>query len=306
MRTSARGSREMPKGGPPIGRAQRIVIALLACLVVAIAVFNSSQQAPSEQHPNGAANTQQSANAPKTDGVKTDAGKAQSQREKKENSATNPLYEWIAGFLDFKLTDVLIVFFTGVLAVKTAGLFTETAGIRAVADSQQRDFLRSVKATEKAALAAETSAETARTEFISTHRPRIVLREAVTGTFLDGEPVKVFFHLANVGDTSGTIIKSFIKVGIVPRGPVPLLHATVEQHHDLGEIILGPGQMILLSVQSETPKWDKTRFQEKSYLSTGGPVMYRDATIHFYGQFIYKDHGPGHLATNGVPSLSGP
>ncbi len=106
---------------------------------------------------------------------------------------------------------------------------------------------------------ARQTVEAAKTEFISTHRPRIILREAIIGTFLEGTPISVIFHLANMGDTAGTVVRSYVRVDTVPRGPIPLLHISVEQHHDLGEIVLGPGQAILLTFKGQTPKWESNR-----------------------------------------------
>jgi hypothetical protein len=273
---------------------KRLKIGLLTALFGAYLVggfysqlFAASAQSQAQQQANRPSEIKQNSQliGTSTDGL-DDRG-----ADKLSNTSENK--GWLADFLDVKLTDLLIAIFTGVLAWKTAGLFTETERLREAADKQAADFLRSVQAAEKAALAAETSAETAKTEFVSTHRPRIILREAISGTFLDGQPIAVIFQLANIGDTAGTVVKSYVRVDIVPRGPIPLLHASVEQHNDLGEIVLGPGQAILLKFQGDTPKWDTNRFQEKSYMSTSGTIPYRDATIHFSGQLIYKDHGPG-------------
>src|SRR5579863_3111836 len=44
-----------------------------------------------------------------------------------EPNAEERLANWI---LDFRLTDLLIIVFTGVLAWKTSGLYTETAALR--------------------------------------------------------------------------------------------------------------------------------------------------------------------------------
>jgi hypothetical protein len=69
---------------------------------------------------------------------------------------------------------IFIAAFTIVLAVRTGGLFKETARLRAIANVQQTDFLRSIKATERLAEAAHKSAELARDEFNATHRPHLV------------------------------------------------------------------------------------------------------------------------------------
>jgi len=137
--------------------------------------------------------------------------------------------------------------------------------------------------------AANESITLARDEFLSTHRPRIILREAYIGSVLEGKPIVIFFHLANVGETKGTIIRSSVTTDIVPRGSRFLLHGSVEIKDDLGVIELPAGGAVLLKFQGEAPKWEANRFQEKSYQSTSGTIPYRDATIHFAGQFIYID-----------------
>src|SRR6185437_15221 len=49
-------------------------------------------------------------------------------------------------------------------------------------------------------------------EFISTHRPRIILRDV----HLEGHTV--FYILANVGDTKATIVEGWILAEFVPKG----------------------------------------------------------------------------------------
>ena len=56
-----------------------------------------------------------------------------------------------------------------------------------------------------------------------------------------------------------------IKTEIVPRQGRLLLHGSVENQYDLGEITLEPGSAILLKFDTDTPKWNAHQFQEKSY-----------------------------------------
>jgi hypothetical protein len=178
------------------------------------------------------------------------------------------------------------------IATAAIGYFTFT-----LKKSTDNLWNESKKQRTEARLAADRQFETtqqsiklAREEFISSHRPRIILREAIIGSVLEGQPISVHYHLANVGETTGRIIRSSIKVEVVPRGAERLLlHGSVETQYDLGDIVLGPGTAILLKVEGDTPKWDANRFQEKSYSSISGNILYRDATVHFFGQFIYVD-----------------
>jgi hypothetical protein len=68
-------------------------------------------------------------------------------KEKEEHS----VWSWIGSFFELKLTDVVIAFFTVVLAVKTAGLFVETAGLRTAADQQAADMKASIAAAIRSA-----------------------------------------------------------------------------------------------------------------------------------------------------------
>jgi hypothetical protein len=77
----------------------------------------------------------------------------------------------------------------------------------------------------------------------------------------------------------------------VPRQARFLLHESVETKYDLGEIALGPGAALSIKFEGETPKWELERYREKSMQIAPAPgySIYRDATIHFFGQFIYTD-----------------
>jgi hypothetical protein len=185
------------------------------------------------------------------------------------------------------LAAIVIACFTGTLWNATKGLEKSTQKLWETAENQR---LEAAESAERQFKITQDSIKLARDEFNSTHRPRIILREAITGSLMEGGPISVHFHLANVGETTGRIIRSSVKVQIVPRDvPLLLLHGSVENQYDLGEIVLGPGQAILLKFAGETPQWDNNRFSQKSYQSTNGVVLYRDATIHFFGQFIYID-----------------
>ncbi|MDB5358823.1 MAG: hypothetical protein JWO51_120 [Rhodospirillales bacterium] len=54
------------------------------------------------------------------------------QRSGEQNKLLNTLFDWAGRFLDVKATDVIVAFFTGILAWKTHGLFVETAALRAI------------------------------------------------------------------------------------------------------------------------------------------------------------------------------
>ncbi len=71
------------------------------------------------------------------------AGQQAPKAEEKENRS---IWSWVTNFFELKLTDAIIAIFTIVLAVKTSGLFIETAGLRSAADKQSQDMQASIKA----------------------------------------------------------------------------------------------------------------------------------------------------------------
>lgn len=98
------------------------------------------------------------------------------------------IVDWVSRLFDFRLTDVLIVFFTALLASKTAGLYTETAALRSVADAQRGDLLRSIRAAENSAHAAQKSADVAEAALTIAERPYFVPREPKLKMYRFGQP----------------------------------------------------------------------------------------------------------------------
>ena len=82
-----------------------------------------------------------------------------------------------------------------------------------------------------------------------------------------------------------------VKVEVVPEMQRLLLHGSVEPRRELGEITLSPGMAILLKFEGDTLKWNAGMFLQKSQMVIGDPSvrLYYSHTIHFFGQFIYKD-----------------
>jgi hypothetical protein len=145
--------------------------------------------------------------------------------------------------------------------------------------------------------------ELARKEFDATHRPRIILREAFIGTYTGGEEINVNFVLANVGETEGRIVRSVFDVDLVRNESRFLGCTSVEPFNELGrELTIGPGMAILLRYDTlqkrqdapPPPKYDKglLALKQKPIINEFGQTVrdfYRDATVHFYGQFLYID-----------------
>jgi hypothetical protein len=133
-----------------------------------------------------------------------------------------------------------------------------------------------------------------RDEFNSTHRPRIILREAFTGSVLEGEPVSVFYTIANIGETRGTIIKSWINVEIIAQGASRLLVApTLIMQNEIGPFGLAPGEAMTVKYPKPTFDWKAEMFKIKAFPVASqigtGVIERRDATAHLSGQIIYLD-----------------
>jgi hypothetical protein len=87
---------------------------------------------------------------------------AQPERHEGKPSSIDGAPDWLARLLEFNLTDILLAVFTGVLAWKTAGLFRETAALRAAADQQANDMKASINEAKRSADAARDSAAATR------------------------------------------------------------------------------------------------------------------------------------------------
>jgi hypothetical protein len=187
-------------------------------------------------------------------------------------------------------TEWLLVVFTFFLVVFNGLLWWSTRKLWQAGERQREDAR--IAANRQFEIN-QQSIKLAREEFVSSHRPRIILREAIIGSLLEGEPISIHFHVANIGETKGTIIRSSVSLEIVSVDRL-MLHPSVEVKDDLGTIELGPGGAVLLKFQGETPKWEAEKFKIKSFQTTAGVIERRDFKIHFSGQLVYLDE-------NGVP-----
>ena len=69
------------------------------------------------------------------------------------------------------------------------------------------------KAAEKAANAAEQSAEIARHDFVATHRPKIIVRRfSINKIGDDGDSVDIGYEMVNVGEGLATVVRSSTKL----------------------------------------------------------------------------------------------
>jgi hypothetical protein len=140
---------------------QAIWVALFACFLFVIGSFAwaiSHQPVPQQQNKR-ASETQTNS---KSIAPPTIISLNEFHTGKTDKKSETEKQDFFTRFLEFNITDLLLALFTGVLAYKTSGLFRETAALRAAADKQATEMLRSIKAAEKAADAAKRSADSDR------------------------------------------------------------------------------------------------------------------------------------------------
>jgi hypothetical protein len=101
-----------------------------------------------------------------------------------------------------------IVLFTGAIAYFTYTLWRATDAMQIIANRQLADMKASLAVAEQSATAMKSSVKFARAAYISTHRPKLVVREAYAMKDNDGAIVIVCYTIANSGDTKARIIES--------------------------------------------------------------------------------------------------
>lgn len=148
------------------------------------------------------------------------------------------------------------------------------------------------------------SIKLARDEFIATHRPKIILREAFCGPVLEGTEIRVIMNFANIGTTEGTIVNSVLDIEAVSTKQTRFfLSPTAEAANELGTLTLAGGASRLVSFNdlpnrrpntAAPPTWNNELFGLKSgyRAARDGPietVHFRDHVVHLVGQLVYED-----------------
>lgn len=179
-----------------------LIFALALALVLA-ATWATLDYVPQAKNTAGASETKTTPNsaspAVQSREMRTEKGDHESKYSKKGSVDGTNIFQWIADkFLDLKLTDLLLVIFTGVLAVKTAGLFKETEGLRRAADKQASDLLRSIKAAETQARVAEDTLTKVQRPYIFAFGVKEIQRD-------DAEEPFVSFIVVNHGQTPAVV-----------------------------------------------------------------------------------------------------
>jgi hypothetical protein len=120
----------------------------------------------------------------------------------------------------------------------------------------------------------------ARQEFISSHRPRIVLRDVI----LEGE--NILYMLVNTGDTSAMIVESWIMAEFIRLGD---RFRTLRSfgHDDLGRLVIDAGEAkdLIYPLPEEISfaiKWPGRRVGS----AERNPIL---GTCYFVGALVYED-----------------
>ena len=183
-----------------------------------------SEKAPPQQQTEGAAHAKQVPNSPSPSAEvrKAHPENTETGRSAEQAGALEGLYDWLIRFLDFRLTNAVIAGFTMVLALKTAGLFRETAGLRAAANQQAMDTKTSLDIAKQAADAATLQATAA----IGAELPMLQVRSATINTFAPEEAREwrngftIDLDIKNYGRTpafvSEVVVNAIIEKGIAP------------------------------------------------------------------------------------------
>jgi hypothetical protein len=131
--------------------------------------------------------------------------------------------------------------------------------------------------------AAREAAERSKKEFISSHRPRIILRDI----WYEPRQGELFYMLFNTGGTAAKIVESWILAEFIPSDR-PIRPLRSSGHDELGQITFAVGEMkdLTYSVPAHigpyllTPEMMRIRTER-------GPPMVGD--FYFTGAILYED-----------------
>jgi hypothetical protein len=155
------------------------------------------------------------------------------------------------------------------------------AGVGAIATIFIAIFTFTLKrSTDKLWVAGKDQLKLARAEFISSHRPRIILRDV----HLEGR--QVFYMLINTGDTDATIVESWILGEFVPDG-VPIRPLRSFGHDDLGRLVLAAGETRDLTYDLPGDIGFAIMFPDSRRIGIEGPPVFGQR--YFAGTIVYAD-----------------
>ncbi len=188
----------------------RLVALILSIFVVEPAWAQSTLQPPSAQsaQQQGAQDERGTEKSPVVVKViPTEKSKDELAREDAKDQQKLAVDERVAALTgDLAKYTKLLFWATGALAVFTLGLVI--FGFR-----QANDAKESIAATRTAAQAAQATVELAQREFISTHRPRLIVRNVHAKMLGADQPIAIRFTIINKGQTDA--LRTEWRVGVI-------------------------------------------------------------------------------------------
>jgi hypothetical protein len=172
----------------------------------------------------------------------------------------------------------IVAAFTVILAISTIGLWLATISLFRSGENQIRSSrqIASIQARQT-----RQQLSLARQEFISSHRPRIILRDV----HLEGR--QVFYMLVNTGDTDATIVESWILGEFVPDG-TPIRPLRSPGHDDLGKLALAAGETRDLTYDLPGEIGFAITFPETRRIGIEGRPVFGQR--YFTGTIVYADN----------------
>jgi hypothetical protein len=126
----------------------------------------------------------------------------------------------------------------------------------------------------------------ARAEFISSHRPRIIMRDVCE--IWEGDAHNILYMLVNSGDAPGTIIESWILAESVKRER-PIRNLRSYGHDELGQLTFAAGEMKDLTYPLPPgPNWHLV-ISSLPELPVGSVQHGAGYALYFTGAILYAD-----------------
>ncbi len=224
------------------------------------------------------------------------AATATEQAEKNEKAFNEFLIAY--GTVALAIVTLGLVVVTGVLARYTYGLYKETKVLREGADAAGnrqagemaasiREASRAADAMREVANATFQQGEITRKQFLSSSRPKLILRDATSEQDM-GNFIKINYVLANVGSTVAQVRAAALDVRVFKGwefGPdnLPEIAAEIDDpSNEIKPFKLQPGEQVALSFTSKTLRWSPDN-------DTCAVFLGKAFGLFFYGQVIYWD-----------------
>jgi hypothetical protein len=166
--------------------------------------------------------------------------------------------------------DPIAIFTLGLVIVGAAQVVLFFVQLRIIRKSLD-DAKISADAAKEAADAAKKQVELARSEFITTHRPRLIVHEV----YIDGG--RIWFRLANIGSTKATIVESWAITENV-QGALRSLLST--DHNQYGRLVIAGDESVDLPYDPP---------EDHAFILKIGQRPNVVAPLHFTGTIVYVD-----------------